>query len=182
MARPRRGKRRRDHHDWMTDYLLTGIEPPLDHPDLNPFEVIASIYSDSLVLREAWQSSGIMSSWNLPGLRPHGWWLFDAPRLPVGTFPGCCYDGELPEPRRHLGGPGQPLHEVLNYAPDSHFGIWAWYGDPAKPPTFETQFDYLKRHGLLLPGEKEGLPETQVLPPRIMDAATWENLKLRRTL
>ena len=176
MARPKRGKHRRDRHDWMTNYLLTGIEPSLDDPDINPFEVIQHTSAESALLRETWQASGIMAAWNLPGLRPFAWWLFDAPRLP---FPGCFYDGQLPEPRRHLGGPGQPLHEVLNYSPRSEFGIWAWYGDPADPPTFETQFAYLTRHGLLLPGEDEPLPETHVSPPSIMDAAEWENLKRR---
>src|ERR1700694_2850832 len=34
-----------------------------------------------------------------PGTRPALWWRYDAPRLPVGTFPGCYYDGQLPESR-----------------------------------------------------------------------------------
>jgi hypothetical protein len=46
------------------------------------------------------------------GTRPANWWEYDAPRLPMGTFPGCGYDGELPEPRKRLGGTGTPDREV----------------------------------------------------------------------
>jgi hypothetical protein len=41
-----------------------------------------------------------------PGTRPALWWRLDAPRLPIGTFKGCHYDGQLPEPRKRLGGTG----------------------------------------------------------------------------
>ena len=73
----------------------------------------------------------------------------------------------------HLGGPGRPLHEVLSFLPRQHFGIWCWFGDPDDPPTFETQFEYLVRHELLLPDEDEPLPEPQPQPASIMDAGDW---------
>jgi hypothetical protein len=177
MARPHRGKRRRDRRDWLTDFLITGVEPDKNDPDINPFEVLDYIYDEHDLLREAWSVSHIMRDWNQPGLRPYAWWKFDAPRLPLGSFPGCYYDGELPEPRRHLRGPGQPVHAVSCISPSSSFGIWNWYGDPADPPVFETQFEYLTRHGLLLPGEDEPLPETHPLPPAITDAAEWERIR-----
>jgi hypothetical protein len=177
MARPRRGKRRRRQRDWLPEYMVTGIEPDLDDPDINPFEVIDVCQPDSPELRAAWEASGIMRHWDIPSRRPYCWWLFDAPRLPMGTFPGRYIDGKFPEPRLHLGGPGCPRHEALNYYPVQHFGIWDWFGDPANPPTFETQFDYLKRHGLLLPGEDEPLPEHFTEPAQIMDAAKWEALR-----
>src|ERR1700727_4100928 len=41
-----------------------------------------------------------------PGTRPTRWWRYDAPRLPIGTFAGCHYDGQLPELQRRLGGIG----------------------------------------------------------------------------
>ena len=176
MARPRRGKRRRRQRDWLDEYLVTGIEPH-DDPALNEFEILDWCQTDSPVLRAAWEQSGIMRGWNKPGCRPFAWWLFDAPRLPEGTFPGRYYDGQYPVPRLHIGGPGRPLHERLNYVPSQHFGIWNWFGDPDDPPTFETQFEYLMRHELLLPDEDEPLPEPQTQPESIMDAADWPSKK-----
>ena len=181
MARPRRGKRRRQRRDWLSDYLVTGIEPDLPDSELNPFHVMDVCRCDSPELRAAWEESGIMRGWDKPGIRPFAWWLFDAPRLPEGTFPGAYYDGLYPEPRLHLGGPGRPLHEVLSFGPRQHFGIWDWFGDPDDPPTFETQFEYLVRHELLLPDEDEPLPEPQTRPASIMDAAGWP-AKLTREL
>jgi hypothetical protein len=170
MARPRRGKRRRQRHNWIPDALKTGVVPDTDYPDANPFEVIAMCNPDSRELREAWEQygPGIMAGWDLPGCRPWAWWIFDAPRMPEGDFPEC---------RQTLSGPGRPLHEALAFYPSQAFGIWAWYGKPDNPPTFETQFDYLKRHGLLLPGEDEPLPEPHPHPPRIESQARWERLQ-----
>jgi hypothetical protein len=91
-----------------------------------------------------------------PGTRPALWWRFDAPRQPVGTFPGCYYDGELTEPRKRTGGTGTPTHEVWCTVPVFSYGISdVWLGiDENDPPTFESQAAYLKRHGLLLAGEE----------------------------
>jgi hypothetical protein len=58
-----------------------------------------------------------------PGTRPERWWKYSAPRMPLGTFPGCYYDGQLPEPRRRLGGIGTPASDVLAYVPTFSFGI-----------------------------------------------------------
>jgi len=175
MARPKRGKRRRRQRDWLSEYLVTGIQPDLNAPDLNPFEVLDWCQTDRPKLRLAWEQSGIMGAWDKPGCRPFAWWLYDAPRLPVGTFPGQYCDGRFPEPRLHLGGPGKPVHERLALYPRQHFGIWSWFGDPANPPTFESQYQYLLRHDLLLPDETEPLSEPHTQPPSIMDAADWPN-------
>jgi hypothetical protein len=58
-----------------------------------------------------------------PGTRPYRWWQFEAPRSPKGTYLNRFYDGELPEPRKRLGGIGTPHHEVLGYKPSFAFGI-----------------------------------------------------------
>jgi hypothetical protein len=91
-----------------------------------------------------------------PGTRPALWWRYDAPRLPVGTFPGSYYDGKLPEPRKRTGGVGTPSHEVQATVPDFAYGIsTVWVGlDEDDPPTFESEAAYLKRHGLLLAGKE----------------------------
>jgi hypothetical protein len=62
-----------------------------------------------------------------PGTRPHRWWQRSAPRLPLGTFPGCYFDGKLPEPRQRLGGVGTPASDVLAYVPTFRYGLpWIW--------------------------------------------------------
>jgi hypothetical protein len=88
-----------------------------------------------------------------PGTRPALWWRYDAPRLPVGTFPGHYRDGQLPEPRLRTGGIGTPVA-----ATSAAYGYGlptAWIDiDEDDPPTYESQAAYLKRHDLLLAGEE----------------------------
>jgi hypothetical protein len=88
-----------------------------------------------------------------PGTRPALWWRYDAPRLPVGRFPGHHRDGQLPEPRLRTGGTGTPVAATsAAYA----YGLpTAWIDfDEDDPPTFESEAAYLKRHGLLMAGEE----------------------------
>ena len=118
-----------------------------------------------------------------PGERPRLWWEYDAPRQPAGTYPlhvKSLDDGRLPEPRQRLGGVGDPAWERLAYKPLYDRGIpaiWVdpweadYYGfeatvaiDPDDPPAFESQAAYLARHGLLLPGERDRLPEDAFEP------------------
>jgi hypothetical protein len=109
-----------------------------------------------------------------PGTRPALWRLYDAPRLPIGTFPRCYYDGKKPMPRKRLGGTGTPEHEVRNVVPYFDHGIPSALVsiDDDDPPTFESQAAYLKRHGMFLAGEEKRAnfePETvysQAIPPR----------------
>jgi hypothetical protein len=86
-----------------------------------------------------------------PGTRPALWWHCDAPRQPIGTMPGWYCDGKLPELRKRLGGTGTSISPTnISYGiPDVWRGI-----DKDDPPTFESQADYLKRHGMLLAGEE----------------------------
>jgi hypothetical protein len=67
---------------------------------------------------------------NYPGTRPARWWQHEAPRLPLGTFPGYYYDGKLPEPRQRLGGIGTPASDVLAYAPSFSHGLPAVWITP----------------------------------------------------
>lgn len=71
------------------------------------------------------------------------------------------------EPRQLLRGKGAPLHEVTAYTPTYHYGIPAWKGDPDALLRFETQRAYLKRHGLLRPGEGRARAEPEPCPARI---------------
>jgi len=117
--------------------------------------------------REYWQKlwvehgAQITEEWAAkhPGTRPQHWWRFGAPRLPVaehGEHAGWYYAPELIMPRLHLGGSGAPDPELTIHVycldhglPVLHEGDF----DPSDPPIWETQLAYLKRHGLLLPGE-----------------------------
>jgi hypothetical protein len=76
-----------------------------------------------------------------PGTRPWAWWTFDAP----------------PDARKRLGGTGTPL------GTERWFGAPRYYGedyDTRDRPRYEPERDYLRRHGLLTPGElaQDGAP------------------------
>ncbi len=85
-----------------------------------------------------------------PGTRPFAWWAFDAP-----------------EPRRKLGGSGQTWSELGCYKPEFVFGIEEL--DPRTInrrdlPRYESQPAYLKRLGLLVPGEERRLARSAFNP------------------
>jgi hypothetical protein len=49
----------------------------------------------------------------------------------AATFPGCYYDGKLPEPRKRTGGTGTPAHEVRAVVPSFEYGlptVLGWIG------------------------------------------------------
>jgi hypothetical protein len=86
-----------------------------------------------------------------------------------GSRPKCWWKHNAPEPRRRVGGVGEPGRKDLSYGrPYS----WSWptvwpagaviiggplEADPKNPPKFESEATYLRRLGLLLPGEAERL-------------------------
>ena len=139
--------------------------------------------------RAAWTEAReeILAEWitDAPGTRPIHWWRFDAPRQPFGKFPGCYFDGKLPEPRERLGGVGTPSNECLAYTPTYAFGIpdpWITRADvecyspdfegvaidPKDPPRYESQAAYLRRLDLLLPGELKRLTPADFEPELVM--------------
>jgi len=86
-------------------------------------------------LQKAWDASrdDVLAGWTQtnPGTRPVHWWIFDAPEL-----------------RQRIS--GKPYHETLAYAPAFNLGI----PERSDPADYESQAAFLKRHKLLLPGEK----------------------------
>jgi hypothetical protein len=124
--------------------------------------------------RQLWQAHGddVVAEWiaDNPGTRPAKWWKYTAEHM-----------------RERVGGVGSPAHEALAYVPYYVYGIPAiwlltsgvgyfngqsldWRQgatgaidpnavpvDPRDPPRFEAEATYLKRHGLLLPGEAKRL-------------------------
>lgn len=152
----------------------------LKYPTVQPDAIVW----ESMTLAEVWAEYGdeVVADWiaERPGTRPSLWWLFSAPRLPVGT---------LPQPRKRLGGTGTPAHEVLAYVPSFPFGVPAQWITPTDmetwpslagnaepvsaddPPLFESQASYLDRLGLLLAGERKRLGADDFAPVPLAEAA-----------
>lgn len=92
-----------------------------------------------------------------PGTRPRAWWIYDSP-----------------EPRRRLGGVGEPHFDdrsgrtgLPTCWDDAEIVRYHGYGiavDPNDPPTYEAQAEYLKRHGLLTRDEQRRLRAEDYLP------------------
>ncbi len=106
----------------------------------NPFSRFAIGYDE---LEAGWRKYGdtIVRDWirHSPGTRPSHWWAF-----------------ESREPRRQLGGEGS--------ASGSGFAFGLPYSWNGGEPVFETQHEYLKRLGLLLPGEAPPIREPHPVP------------------
>lgn len=107
----------------------------------------------------------VLSDWipMHPGTRPRLWWRYSAPRIPFGSWEvtaGTYLDGRLPEPRLQISGAGAPPWDVgFAHAPWFECGLpqlWEDF-DPKDAPRFESQANYLRRHGLLMPGEEKSL-------------------------
>jgi hypothetical protein len=110
----------------------------------------------------AWAREVVLAEWirQRPGTRPLAWWAHDAP-----------------EPRRRTGGTGDAACECTAYAELYLRGVPAFWltekvlgrltkhphnrvhdrpaiaVDASDPPTFESEREYLGRHGLLLARE-----------------------------
>jgi hypothetical protein len=130
--------------------LLTDSTPPEDG------EALAEFTFDAIA-GELWARHGaaILRDWIAlyPGTRPSQWWRHDAPRA-ADPDPECFYAHTMIEGRRLLKGQGRPAWEVLNLVPSWHLGIpRVWSGGDPEALVFESQREYLKRHGLLEKGE-----------------------------
>lgn len=169
-----------------TRALRAEIDPVLwaalnDEPlptDGNP--IIALDISNYDAMEPLWREhrAAILARWihAKPGTRPKCWWLYEAPRLApelLGRWARTVYAPRLIETRRKLRGNGKPLHEALLIAPAHDYGCPVWLGDTNKPPTFESQHAYLKRHNLLRPAERHPVVEPFPHPLRIEPAKRW---------
>ena len=108
--------------------------------DANPFVALGFDRRAAGVLWRAHREE-ILAGWikRRRGTRPSCWWRFDAPQ----------------EPRLQVGGKGEPW-------PQSEFDErrfpMGWLAvDAADPPLLESDAAFLKRLGLLLPGEAQRL-------------------------
>lgn len=133
-------------------------------------------------LRDAWERFGveIVARWAIDraGTRPSLWWKFEAP-----------------EPRRRTGGRGDPLWIGLPaYTPQFRLGVPSlWLDqqtvdfyrermdsrlngvpvDPADPPRFESQAEYLRRNGPLELGERQRLDKAAFDDEVVLPMELW---------
>jgi hypothetical protein len=126
----------------------------------NNFEAYVLEYDWNDTTKQLWEQHGatVIAEFvkENPGTRPPLFWEHDAPRLPMGTFPGWFVDGKLPMPRERIGGTGTAAYEVTSVMPSFWYGIPdCWIAiEKGDEPVFESQASYLKRHGLLFDGEE----------------------------
>ncbi|MBN2062161.1 MAG: hypothetical protein JW882_17290 [Deltaproteobacteria bacterium] len=77
-------------------------------------------------LKERWQyyEENLLPGWikQRPCTRPYYWWEYAAPRWD-DPLEGWAIHGTLPEPRRRLGGVGNPAYEHLAYLPNFEYGL-----------------------------------------------------------
>jgi hypothetical protein len=174
-------KRRHPKQHRGTDPVVWAVlsDEPLP-PDADTFGAFLLSYPDRFNPCAEWQALGadVVREYAAkhPGRRPTRWWIYDAP--PAGER-GCI------EMRKRLGGIGTPACEHLAFQPfQQELGIpSAWISvddlrlfelscapvDLDDPPIFESQANYLQRHGLLLPGEAERLSEADFEPETLLD-------------
>jgi hypothetical protein len=113
-------------------YLRTG-EYPESHGEADFYTLFEKAGDHGAGLREDWEAARteLLAGWvqDHPGSRPWPWWRFDAPRWARADWParqrclGAWADDLFAEPRRRLGGIGDPAFEHLNILPAFRAGI-----------------------------------------------------------
>ncbi len=123
-------------------------------------------------LRALWRKvkKEILADWiqRTPCSRPWAWWQCDAPRKDTGL--GAWFE-PLPVPRRQLAGVGQTTVEVdPATVPTFDRGIPDFAEiDEDDPPMFESEAEYLRRHGFLTPAETKYLAgHPELLEPEVV--------------
>jgi hypothetical protein len=126
-----------------------------------------------------------------PGMRPSMWWRFTAPKMPEADLAehgwmDTWFAADLCEPRKRIGGTGDPLYDHARVVPsfNTNFGIPEHWVDEDfvrrvgrgiavdfdNPPVFESQARYLQRHHLLTKAEQRHLKaHPELLEPQILD-------------
>jgi hypothetical protein len=137
-------------------YRTRATRPPLEEaertfllrgeraPGLPPFFP----YGDA---RPKWleHRAALLNEWiaEHPGTRPAAWWAFDVPR---GAW------------REHVGGAGE---QSAIMSPDHAPSFYRC--DPTDPPQVESTATFLRRLGVLLPGEEERIPARAFRPVKL---------------
>lgn len=165
---------------------------------LDDWELLMSVGYPTVCWEESrrkWNAARdrILKDWirERPGTRPSFWWIFDAPRMSAqdlerNGWDASFFSDHLAAPRLRLGGVGDPKFEHFAYTPTFRCGVPAeWIDasdleehpdpdvraiDPIDPPRFESQAAYLKRQGLLQPGEERRL-KSAAFEPEVIGSA-----------
>ena len=153
--RRRRERLRRPEVDPVHWALLTDSPIPEDGCPFAEFTFVPDL------ARSLWDTyrEQILSDWveSSPGTRPQHWWKYEAPRAEDITGFERFAD-EMIEPRKLLKGQGRPIWERLCFKPVFYLGIpFSWIDGDPNDLVFESQHDYLQRHGLLIDGEGESI-------------------------
>jgi len=164
MPLKKKREKRPVYSDVRKNYLLTG---EWNLPDANEDEQwdVFAFSGDGAAIRAAWEDlrEELLADWlwQRPGTRPWPWWDFDAPeplRLRVGGKGDLipAYDNprnlNLGIPRKDDFIKGYLSSYTAKYG--RQFDLY----DPADPPAFESEASYLRRFGLLSPGEEKRVP------------------------
>ena len=147
MARPSR--RQRNRIEGLSDVALAWfLDREVPQPNIEVYILETGLYNHRTkgTATEFWElhREALLAEFaeEHPGRRPGFWWRI-----------------ESPEPRVRVGGTGTPAHEVWDFEPSFNRGIpdrWATF-DAQDAPVYESQASFLKRLGLLLPGELDRL-------------------------
>jgi hypothetical protein len=110
-----------------------------------------------------------------PGTRPERWWQYSAPRIPLGTFPGLYFDGQLPAPRKRLGGIGTPASDILADVPTFSYGLPAIWITPWQVKFYSGTAVDIRGNpiGSLVPTDFKGVAIDPNDPPRFESQATF---------
>lgn len=136
-------------------YLVEGKEPGASDPSADEFFSAYFGFSEPS-LRQSWEQhrGEIMRGWaeRHPGRRPFAWWAWD---VPVGP------DGE-PLTRLLIVGTAEPRR---GYKPEYRWGIPLLEAKSLdRAARFESEAAFLKRLGLLEPGEEKRIASAAWLP------------------
>lgn len=153
MPRPRRLARRRVANGlppaawrYLCDLLEEGDEADEGYIGFR-------FFSAPVPVEAAWRLYGAQATAEYaqrhPGRRPALWWRHSAPGAPHAE-------------RRQVGGKGKPCGGILVYGVSYFIEI-----DPSGLPLFESQAAYLRRLGLLLPGEARRLKPADYEPETV---------------
>ena len=137
----KRTRRPRQKEAWITEYLLYGYYTlPSGERSIKK----SLLYGETPVPPWADVRDELLPGWieAHPCTRPFAWW-----------------NEETPEPRRRIGGSGDPKGHVR-----LEFGVTApntWWArvSPGDPPAYESQAAFLERHNFLTAAEKKWLAQ-----------------------
>jgi len=163
---PTNRKRRSRNHvnteipDWKISFLQNGTMPAGGNA-LERWKIEHNETNQQTVWEETRKK--ILADWSRkhPGTRPWAWWRFDAPR-DLELMKDTAWAGKFPVAREQISGFGLTTRERYPaILPRFIFGVpLDWHEiNEKKPPMFEGQAVYLKRHGLLTKSEGKKLKQ-----------------------